>query len=91
DFERFVNVFEAMQLLEDDYLGGQGSRGSGKVRFEGIRLSCRNRNQYASEIEWEETPEGSEVGVRDVLAQKQALLEWLKKNINFEAYQPAKE
>lgn len=91
DLERFVNVFEAMQLLEDDYLGGQGSRGSGKVRFEGIRLSCRNRNEYASEVFWDKTPENGNLGVRDVLAQKRALLEWLKANINFEAYQPAKD
>ena len=38
DLERFANVFEAMQLLEDDYLGGQGSRGSGKIRFEGLTV-----------------------------------------------------
>jgi len=89
DLKRFVDIFEAMQLLEDDYLGGQGTRGSGKVRFEGIRLSCRNRNKYASEVSWDKTPEGSNVSVRDVLAQKQALLEWLKANIKIEAYQPA--
>ncbi len=28
----------AMQLLQDDYLGGQGSRGYGKIRFEDVRL-----------------------------------------------------
>ncbi len=89
DLERFVNVFEAMQLLEDDYLGGQGSRGSGKVCFEGIRLSCRNRNRYASEVEWDKTPKDSNIGVRDVLAQKQELLKWLQDNIRFEVYQPA--
>ncbi|MCX7705309.1 MAG: type III-A CRISPR-associated RAMP protein Csm3, partial [bacterium] len=29
-------VFEAMELLEHDYLGGMGSRGYGKVKFEEI-------------------------------------------------------
>jgi CRISPR-associated protein Csm3 len=89
DLKRFVNVFEAMQLLEDDYLGGQGSRGSGKVRFEGMRLFCRNRNDYATEIPWKETPEENKVGVSDVLTRKDALLKWLKDNIKFEDYQPA--
>lgn len=28
----------AMELLEDDYLGGQGSRGYGKVAFEGVQV-----------------------------------------------------
>jgi len=89
DLKRFVDVFEAMQLLEDDYLGGQGSRGSGKVRFEGLHLSCRSRNDYATEVPWDKTPEDANIGVRDVLAQKQSLLEWLKANITIEAYQPA--
>lgn len=90
DLERFVNVFEAMQLLEDDYLGGQGSRGSGKVRFEEIRLFCRNRNQYATEVPWGKTKD-SNVGVKDVLDHKQELLKWLRDNIKFEDYQPAEQ
>jgi len=89
DLGRFVDVFEAMQLLEDDYLGGQGSRGSGKVRFKQVRVSCRNRNDYATEVPWGGTPAGSDVGVKDVLSQKQALLEWLRVNIRFEDYRPA--
>jgi CRISPR-associated protein Csm3 len=32
----------AMQLLQDDYLGGQGSRGYGKIRFEDVRLEQKN-------------------------------------------------
>jgi len=89
DLDRFINVFEAMQLLEDDYLGGQGSRGSGKVRFEGVRVSCRNRNAYADEKGWEGTPEDSNLGVSDILARKQDLLKWLKDEIKIEEYQPA--
>jgi len=89
DLGRFVTVLEAMQLLEDDYLGGQGSRGSGKVRFEGLRLSCRSRNAYATEMQWDQTPEGSNISVRDVLAQREGLLTWLKDNIKFEDYRPA--
>jgi len=37
----------AMQLLEDDYLGGQGSRGYGKVKFEDIKITYKDLGSYA--------------------------------------------
>ncbi|PWH15968.1 MAG: type III-A CRISPR-associated RAMP protein Csm3 [Ardenticatenia bacterium] len=46
DVERLETLFTGMQLLEDDYLGGLGSRGSGKVRFKAIRLSVRANGSY---------------------------------------------
>ena len=46
DLDRFANVVEGMQLLEDDYLGGSGSRGSGKVAFQSIRVYLRERVDY---------------------------------------------
>ena len=39
-------VFEAMCLLEDDYLGGMGSRGYGKVKFENIRVWWNTAKDY---------------------------------------------
>jgi len=42
-------VFEGMRLLEDDYLGGYGSRGSGKVRFENIEVILRPKAYYFGE------------------------------------------
>jgi CRISPR-associated protein Csm3 len=47
DFARLRYVVEALQLVEDDYLGGAGSRGSGKVRFSGLRVAARARDTYA--------------------------------------------
>jgi CRISPR-associated protein Csm3 len=88
DLAHFLNVFEALQLLEDDYLGGQGSRGSGKIQFEGLHVSCRSRNDYASEVLWEPS-KGAGLDVREVLDQKRAVLEWLTEQIRIEAYQPA--
>lgn len=41
DLKRLDVLLEAMRLLEDDYLGGLGSRGSGKVTFTNIRVSFR--------------------------------------------------
>ena len=35
--------------MEDDYLGGLGSRGSGRVSLEDIVLSVRSQDDYLSE------------------------------------------
>lgn len=39
-------VFESMLLLEDNYLGGSGSRGSGKVKFKDICVIKRDKDYY---------------------------------------------
>jgi CRISPR-associated protein Csm3 len=41
-------LIEALRLLEDDNLGGGGSRGSGRVHFANLKLTWRNRNFYSS-------------------------------------------
>jgi CRISPR-associated protein Csm3 len=43
-----ARVIEGLRLLEDDALGGGGSRGNGRVRFANVKLIWRNRNFYAS-------------------------------------------
>jgi len=39
---------EAFYLLEDDYLGGGGSRGSGRVKFEKVKVIFRSKDYYSS-------------------------------------------
>ncbi len=46
DFERLRAVIQALQLVQDDYLGGSGSRGSGKVEFKDIKISARSNQEY---------------------------------------------
>ncbi len=46
DLEFFPYIFDAMALLEDSYLGGMGSRGSGQVEFEELRLVFRGKDYY---------------------------------------------
>jgi CRISPR-associated protein Csm3 len=41
-------LLEGLRLLEDDSLGGGGSRGSGQVSFGHLRLAWRGRSYYAS-------------------------------------------
>jgi CRISPR-associated protein Csm3 len=43
-----ARVIEGLRLLEDDALGGGGSRGSGRVRFSNLKLVWRNRAFYSS-------------------------------------------
>lgn len=50
DYARLKTVVDAMQLVEDDYLGGAGSRGSGKVQFIDIKVVARQREDYSQEI-----------------------------------------
>jgi CRISPR-associated protein Csm3 len=45
EFALIRQLILAMQLLEDDYLGGLGSRGSGKVRFEQLEVALRRGSE----------------------------------------------
>jgi CRISPR-associated protein Csm3 len=42
-----ARVAESLRLLEDDALGGGGSRGSGRVKFGAIKLLWRSKDYYA--------------------------------------------
>ena len=42
-----ARLAEGLRLLEDDSLGGGGSRGSGRVRFANLRAAWRGRDYYA--------------------------------------------
>lgn len=47
DEQEFLGyVFQCMQLLQDDYLGGHGSRGYGRVLFKDIELKRKTLEDY---------------------------------------------
>lgn len=48
DSEFLKHVFQAMTLLEDDSLGGQGSRGYGRIKFKIENISWRPKGYYAT-------------------------------------------
>ncbi len=56
DVRRFSLVLRAMRLLEEDYLGGQGSRGSGKVSFQNLLITCRAGEDWEGGSTW--NPDG---------------------------------
>ncbi len=49
DLHRLKVVLDALQLVEDDYLGGHGSRGYGKVAFKDISITARRAQDYDKE------------------------------------------
>src|SRR5512132_1782533 len=62
DAPLFLRVLEGLRLLEDDSLGGGGSRGSGRVSFANLRLVWRGRSYYASGAAEKEIAAGASVG-----------------------------
>jgi CRISPR-associated protein Csm3 len=54
DKELIARLIEGMRLLEDDALGGGGSRGSGRVRFSHLKLMWRSKEFYRGSAEAKE-------------------------------------
>jgi CRISPR-associated protein Csm3 len=77
DVTRFEHVLEGMQLLEDDYLGGSGSRGSGQVAFRDIRVYARARGDYNNERYFPEEDASFE-SLAALTARLDELLAWLQ-------------
>ena len=46
ELQFFDTVLTAIELLEDDYLGGSGSRGSGQIAFENLTMTFKSRECY---------------------------------------------
>jgi len=44
-------LLQGLRLLQDDYLGGSGTRGSGKVEFEDLTLAYRQRDFYTAKAD----------------------------------------
>lgn len=78
DAERLKDVITAMQLVEDDYLGGHGSRGSGKVAFEGLKITCKVGREYKEESPKDKFPEKLAEWTD---AHKTKLSEWVRETV----------
>ncbi|AFY44835.1 type III-A CRISPR-associated RAMP protein Csm3 [Nostoc sp. PCC 7107] len=71
--EDLQNIAIALAILEDDALGGHGSRGYGKVRFQHFNFSYRSLAQYRQITN---TPGGSSgLQTLETIANTQALLD----------------
>ncbi|PLZ12856.1 type III-A CRISPR-associated RAMP protein Csm3 [Fischerella thermalis] len=71
--EDLQNIAIALAILEDDALGGHGSRGYGKVRFQNFQFSYRSLEQYR---QMTSTPPGtSALQPLETIPNTQALLD----------------
>ncbi|MCD6363941.1 MAG: type III-A CRISPR-associated RAMP protein Csm3, partial [Synergistetes bacterium] len=66
DVDLLKTLFEGMRLLEDDYLGGHGSRGYGAVKFENISIRFRGRDYYEGKGEEEEVDKAEDLSEADI-------------------------
>src|SRR5690242_4131629 len=62
DAPLFLRVLEGLRLLEDDALGGGGSRGSGRVSFSKLKLVWRGKNYYGAGAAEKEIASGASLG-----------------------------
>lgn len=59
--KNLVKLLEAMNLLENNYLGGSGSRGSGQISFKDINIVKRNIEYYTKNAEEERIVENTDI------------------------------
>jgi CRISPR-associated protein Csm3 len=77
DIKLLGNLFTALQLLEDDYLGGQGSRGSGKIEFISLNIKIRSGVDYA-QVDGEGK---SFENLPQLITHKKEILDWVSRNL----------
>jgi CRISPR-associated protein Csm3 len=77
DLDDLKKVFEAMELLEQDYLGGSGTRGYGKVSFKNLKVFFNSCKDYENG-KLNETPLNGDFNTPDLIVQN---FENLKKKL----------
>jgi len=73
DAPLFRQLVQGLRLLEDDALGGGGSRGSGRVRLSSLKLVWRNREYYVSGAAEKELIAGADVAALQKLVTDSAM------------------
>ncbi len=72
-----ARVLEGLRLLEDDALGGGGSRGSGRVSFKNLKMTWRGRSFYSSGAAEGELASDADLGALQALVNDSAFAEKL--------------
>lgn len=81
DKNNLKEVFKAMELVEDDYIGGSGSRGYGKVKFEDLRVYWNSKEAYENgevDIEKKEPINGEYTTPAGIVKNFEAIKERIK-------------
>ena len=72
-----ARLLEGLRLLEDDALGGGGSRGSGRVRFANLTLNWRGASFYSAGAAEAELATGADLGAVQSLVNDSSFAEKL--------------
>jgi len=80
DKENLREVFKAMKLLEDDYLGSSGSRGYGEIKFDKIKVYWNSKEDYEKGTLGEEkgTINGDSITPADIIQNFEQIKEKLR-------------
>ncbi len=79
DVEWLQTLFEGMRLLEDDYLGGYGSRGAGKIKFNRLAVELRPRAYYTGQAQ--PTPIATDLDLHDT-AQIKKIVDSVRRSLS---------
>jgi len=77
DVALFDHVLTCLQLVEDDYLGGLGSRGSGKVTFQQLTLKCKRGDTYTEESD----NRFADKSLSEMIAMRTEIQNWIKRTL----------
>ena len=61
DYGNFAVVCQAMKRLEDNYLGGSGTRGYGRITFDSIAIMKRSADYYKGQASEEKIVQGATI------------------------------
>ncbi len=78
DLELLKDLRDGLQLVEDDYLGGGGSRGNGKIRFKNLKFALRTTENYS-----EPNPVGEYAALADFEKDLNQLIEKIEAALKF--------
>jgi CRISPR-associated protein Csm3 len=81
DIERFYYLVLGLELLEDDYLGGSGSRGYGRIEFKDLQIAVKTITDYEGTNEAEVLYEGS---LKDFIKSKEQFKQKLLEKLGAE-------
>lgn len=77
DVELFDHVLTCLQLVEDDYLGGLGSRGSGKVAFQKLNVVCKRGDTYTETTD----TRFADKSLSELISMRKDLQEWIRQTL----------
>lgn len=76
ELKHLRSLLKAMQMLEDDYLGGMGSRGYGAIQFGDISVWLRKAD--GQQVVFKDSGEGDLLALME---QQEQLVQWVEKQL----------